>query len=76
MIRERLLSKYPDDAPAFVKRRSEAHVTVRLRVIRQENEGAGYDNEKYDLVVTRAKVSPRQDHLDVDISSETYRYVE
>ena len=73
MIRERLLSKYPDEAPAFVKRRSEAHVTVRLRVIREENESAGYDNEKYDLVVTRAKASPRPDHLDVDISSETYR---
>ena len=80
VILERLLSKYPDgDSPFFLKRRSEAHISVRLWVRRQRHEDGqdgGYANETYDVVVTNSGGgSENPDHLDVDITSETYRYV-
>ena len=88
VIRERPFSKYPDssDGSDTLKRRSaQAHVTVRLWVrrggLQPEDATGGYANETYDVVVTKAGWrgrggggSENPDHLDADITSETYRH--
>ena len=85
-IRERLMSKLRDSSgggdggPSFLKHRSESHITVRLWVRQTQEDNAGYANETYDVVVTKSgsggRGSENPDHLDVDITSETYRHVQ